>query len=153
MGPTGSGASRIVGRAFSRDLKTRVVLDALDMAIASRRPKDVTRHGDQGSRYTSRAFGRRCRAAGVRPSTGCAGDALDDAMCESAFATLESEPIDRHRFAARAEAQIALSRFTEGFHDPSRRHSSIGHPPPVEPKAALQPDRAPTGTAKPQTRP
>lgn len=70
---------RIVGWAFSHDLKTQLVLDALGMAIASRRPKDVIHHSDKGSQHTSWAFGHRCRAAGIRPSTGTAGDALDNA--------------------------------------------------------------------------
>ena len=123
---------RIVGWAFSHDLKTRLVLDALDMAVASRKPKDVIHHSDKGSQYTSWAFGHRCRAAGVRPSTGTAGDALDNAMCESFFATLECELIDRHRFATKAEAQIAVFQFIEGFYNPSRRHSSIGYMSPIE---------------------
>lgn len=123
---------RIVGWAFSHDLRTRVVLDALDMALAVRKPHKVIHHSDKGSQYTSWAFGARCRQAGVRPSTGTAGDALDNAMCESFFATLECELIDRHRFASRAEAQIAVFRFIEGFYNPSRRHSSIGYMSPAE---------------------
>lgn len=144
---------RIVGWAFSHDLKTRLVLDALDMAVASRKPRDVIHHSDKGSQYTSWAFGHRCRAAGVRPSTGTAGDALDNAMCESFFATLECELIDRHRFATKAEAQIAVFRFIEGFYNPTRRHSSIGYLSPAEFEAAHQPDRAQTGTPKPETCP
>jgi putative transposase len=61
---------RIVGWAFSADLKTRVVLDALDMALAVRKPENVIHHSDQGSQYTSLAVGNRCKDAGVRPSTG-----------------------------------------------------------------------------------
>ena len=76
---------RIVGWAFSSDLRTRVVLDALDMALAVRRPDGVIHHSDKGSQYTSLAFGDRCRQAGVRPSTGSVGDAYDNAMCESFF--------------------------------------------------------------------
>ena len=133
---------RIVGWAFSHDLKTRVVLDALDMAIMARKPKDVVHHSDKGSQYTSWAFGHRCKVAGVRPSTGTAGDALDNAMCESFFATLECELIDRHRFATRTEAQIAVFRFIEKFYNPSRRHSSIGYLSPMEFEAAHQPAHA-----------
>ena len=144
---------RIVGWAFSHDLKTRLVLDALDMAIASRKPKDVIHHSDKGSQYTSWAFGHRCRAAGIRPSTGTAGDALNNAMCESFFATLECELIDRHRFTSKAEAQIAVFRFIEGFYNPSRRHSSIGYLSPAKFEAAHQANRAPTGTPKPETCP
>jgi putative transposase len=68
---------RIVGRSFSADLKTRVVLDALDMALAARKPESVIHHSDRGSQYTSVAFGNRCKEAGVRPSTGSVGDAYD----------------------------------------------------------------------------
>jgi len=81
---------RIVGWAFSSDLRTRVVLDALDMALAVHKPDGVIHHSDKGSQYTSLAFGDRCRQAGVRPSTGSVGDAYDNAMCESFFATLDA---------------------------------------------------------------
>ena len=144
---------RIVGWAFSNDLKTRLVLDALDMAVAARKPKDVIHHSDKGSQYTSWAFGHRCRAAGIRPSTGTAGDALDNAMCKSFFATLECELIDRHRFATKAEARIAVFRFIEGFYNPSRRHSSIGYVSPIEFEATHQPNHAPTSTSKLETCP
>jgi putative transposase len=119
-------------------------------ASPSRKPKDAIHHSDEGSQYTSWAFGLRCRAAGIRPSTATAGDALDDAMCESFFATLECELIDRHRSATKAEAQIAAFGFVEGFSNPSRRRSSIGHLPPNEFEAAHQPDHAQTDTPKPQ---
>ncbi len=52
---------QIVGWAFSTDLKTRVVLDALDMALETRRLDDVTHHSDRGSQCTSLAFGNRCQ--------------------------------------------------------------------------------------------
>ena len=71
------------------------MLDALDMAIAVRKPGNVIHHSDKGSQYTSLAFGNRCKEAGVRPSTGSVGDAYDNAMCESFFATLECELLDR----------------------------------------------------------
>ncbi len=68
------------------------------MAIRQRYPLGVIHHSDQGSQYTSLEFGRRCREAGVRPSMGSVGDAYDNALCESFFATLECELIDRHHF-------------------------------------------------------
>jgi len=123
---------RIVGWAFSADLKTRVVLDALDMALATRRPEGVIHHSDRGSQYTSVAFGNRCKEAGVRPSTGSVGDAYDNAMCESFFATLECELIDRNRFRSMSEARIAVFFFIEGFYNPSRRHSALGYLSPIE---------------------
>src|SRR5437870_9741797 len=82
---------RIVGWAMANHVRTELVLDALGMAIGQRQPTDVIHHSDQGSQYTSLAFGGRCREAGVRPSMGSVGDAYDNAMCESFFATLECE--------------------------------------------------------------
>jgi putative transposase len=74
---------RIVGCSMATTLATRLLLDALNMALAVPRPKGVIHHSDQGSQYTSIEFGHRCREAGVRPSTGSVGDAYDNAMCES----------------------------------------------------------------------
>jgi putative transposase len=123
---------RIVGWSMSTALASRIVLDALDMAIATRRPKGVIHHSDQGSQYTSIAFGQHCHEAGVHPSMGSVGDAYDNAMCESFFATLECELLARHRFATQAEARTAVFTFIEGFYNRRRRHSSIGYLSPVE---------------------
>ena len=97
-----------------------------------RGPKGVIHHSDQGSQYTSIEFGYRCREAGVRPSMGSVGDAYDNAMCESFFATLECELLDRRRFKTQAEARIAVFEFIEGFYNPRRRHSSIGYLSPID---------------------
>src|SRR5215469_16574795 len=104
-----------------------VVLDACNMALTSRRPRDVIHHSDQGSQYTSIEFGQRCREAGVRPSMGSVGDAYDNATCESFFATLECELLERQRFKTQTEARSAVFAFIEGFYNPRRRHSSIGY--------------------------
>ena len=122
---------RIVGWSMATTLAKQLVLDALNMALATRRPRDVIHHSDQGSQYTSIEFGRRCRDAGVRPSMGSVGDAYDNAMCESFFATLECELLDRCRFKTQAEARRAVVEFIEGFYTPRRRHSSIGYLSPV----------------------
>jgi transposase InsO family protein len=76
---------RIVGWSMATTLATRLVVDALNMALATRRPQGVIHHSDQGSQYTSIEFGHRCREAGVRPSIGSVGDAYDNAICESFF--------------------------------------------------------------------
>jgi putative transposase len=123
---------RVIGWSMSTTLAMQVVLDALNMAVAKRRPKDVIHHSDQGSQYTSIAFGLRCREAGVRPSMGSVGDAYDNAMCESFFATLECELLARCRFKTQAEARNEVFAFIEGFYNPRRRHSSIGYLSPVE---------------------
>jgi putative transposase len=140
--PTGSGflylavvldvfSRRIVGWAMAGHLRTELVLAALDMAIAQRKPTGVVHHSDHGCQYTSLAFGARCREAGVRPSLGSVGDCFDNAMCESFFATLECELLDRRRFATKAEARMALFYFIEGWYNPRRRHSALGYDSPV----------------------
>ena len=118
---------RIVGWSMATTLARQLVLDALNMALATRRPRSVIHHSDQGSQYTSIEFGRRCREAGVRPSMGSVGDAYDNAMCESFFATLECELLARCRFKTQGEARSAVFAFIEGFYNPRRRHSSIGY--------------------------
>jgi putative transposase len=123
---------RVVGWAMANHLRTSLVLDALEMAIGQRRPGDVIHHSDQGSQYTSIAFGNRCHEAGVRPSMGSVGDAYDNALCESFFATLECELIDRRRFRSQAEARIAVFTFIEGWYNPRRRHSALDYLSPVD---------------------
>ena len=108
-----------------------MVLDALDMALWQRRPNVVIHHSDHGSQYTSIEFGKRCREAGVRPSMGSVGDAYDNAMAESFFATLECELLDRRRFKTQAEARIAVFEFIEGLYNPRRRHSSLRYLSPI----------------------
>ena len=66
---------RVVGWAMANHLRAELVLDALNMALGQRRPREVIHHSDQGSQYTSLAFGKRCKEAGVRPSMGSVGDA------------------------------------------------------------------------------
>ena len=133
---------RIVGWSMATTLATQLVLDALNMALAARRPNGVIHHSDQGSQYASVAFGHRCREAGVRPSMGSVGDAYDNAMCESFFATLECELLDQRRFKTPAEARIAVFDFIEGFYNPRRRHSSLGYLSPIdfERQLAANPD-------------
>ena len=122
---------RVIGWAMETHLRTELVLAALDMAVAQRRPTDVIHHSDQGCQYTSVAFGKRCREAGVRPSMGSVGDAYDNALCESFFATLECELLDRHRFRTQVEARLAIFDFIEGWYNPRRRHSSLDYLSPI----------------------
>jgi putative transposase len=123
---------RIVGWSMATTLHMQVVLDALNMALSQRRPSGVIHHSDHGSQYTSIEFGKRCREAGVRPSMGSVGDAYDNAMAESFFATLECELLDRRRFKTQAEARMAVFEFIEGFYNARRRHSSLGYLSPIE---------------------
>lgn len=122
---------RIVGWSMANHLKTELVLAALDMAIAQRRPQAVIHHSDRGCQYTSYGFGKRCREAGIVPSMGSVGDAYDNAMAESFFATLEREVLNRRRFRSQAEARMAIFQWLEGWYNPHRRHSSLGYLSPI----------------------
>ncbi len=122
---------RIVGWMMDTHLRTELVLDALDMALAQRRPNRVIHHSDRGCQYTSYAFGKRCQEMGVMPSMGSVGDAYDNAMAESFFATLEREVLDRRRFKTHAEARMAIFEWLEGWYNPHRRHSSLGYLSPI----------------------
>ena len=122
---------RIVGWATSSNMHTQLVLDALNMAIWRREPVDVVHHSDQGTQYTSIAFGSRCREANIRPSMGSVGDCYDNAMCESFNATLECELLDRHRFRTHKEAELAIFDFIEGWYNLHRRHSALGYRSPA----------------------
>jgi len=122
---------KVVGWATANHLRTELVLDALDMAVGQRRPRGVIHHSDQGSQYTSLAFGKRCREAGIRPSMGSVGDAYDNALCESFFAILECELLARRRFASHAEARMATFSFIEAWYNPARLHSSLGYRSPM----------------------
>jgi putative transposase len=123
---------RVVGWSMAGHLRTELVLDALNMALGQRRPAKVIHHSDQGTQYTSIAFGARCREARVRPSMGSVGDCFDNAMCESFFATLECELLDRRRFNNQVEARVAIFEFLEGWYNPHRRHSALDYLSPVE---------------------
>ena len=123
----------VVGWSMAGHLRTELIIDALDMALW-RRPaaSGVIFHSDRGTQYTSLAFGRRCRQAGILASMGSVGDAYDNAVAESFFATLETELIDRHSWRTRADARLAVFDFIEAWYNPHRRHSFIGQLSPAE---------------------
>ncbi len=122
---------RVVGWAMADHMRQELVIDALNMAIFRRKPLAVVHHSDQGSQYTSIAFGQRCKSAGIRPSMGSRGDCYDNAMCESFNATLECELLVKHRFRTQHEAEAAVFDFIESWYNPHRRHSSLGYLSPI----------------------
>jgi putative transposase len=123
----------VVGWSMAGHMRTELISDALDMALARRRPSaGLIHHSDRGSQYTSLAFGRRCREAGIAQSMGSTGDAYDNAMAESFFASLETELLDRTSFRTRADARLAVFDYIEVFYNRQRRHSAVGHLSPVE---------------------
>ena len=122
---------RVVGWAMAAHLRTELVIEALEMGIAQRRPEAVVHHSDQGCQYTSLAFGARCREWGVARSMGSVGDCFDNAVAESFFATLECELLDRTRLSTHAEARAAVFEFVEGWYNTRRRHSALGYLSPL----------------------
>jgi putative transposase len=123
---------RIVGWSMANRLHTELVLDALEMAVRVRRPEDVIHHSDQGCQYTSVAFGARCRELGVRPSMGSVGDAYDNALCETFFATLESELLARIGLLTAQAVRREVFTFIEGWYNPRRRHSALNYMSPSD---------------------
>jgi putative transposase len=131
---------RVVGWAMADHLRAELVVDALEMALWNRRPAPgLVHHSDHGSQYTSLAFGRRCRQAGIAVSMGSVGDCYDNALAESFFATLECELVDRSRWRTHGEARIAVFDFIEGFSNPRRRHSALAYLSPAEHERRYQP--------------
>ena len=126
-----SFSRRVVGWAMAGHLRAKLVLDALDMAGKQRNPEETTRHSDQGTPCTAIDFGQRCRAEGVGPSMESQGDCYDNAMCESVFATLECELIERESFSDRPEARLSVFTFIEGWYNPDRLHSALDYQSPA----------------------
>lgn len=122
---------KVVGWAFGDRMTSDLVLNALNMALLTRKPASVIHHSDQGSQYTSIAFGQRCEQMGVRPSMGNVGDAYDNAMAESFFATLECELIDRRSWQTKQAARLAIFTWIETWYNPHRRHSALNYQSPI----------------------
>ena len=124
---------KVVGWAMAPHLRTELVVDALEMAISRRRPRPgLVHHSDQGTQYTSLAFGRRLREAGVLASMGAVGTAYDNAVVESFFGTLKTELVHRSWFATRQQVRSAIFEWIEVFYNRQRRHSTLGQLSPAE---------------------
>ena len=123
----------VVGWAFAERFTAELVLAALDMALWNRQPAEgVIHHSDHGSQYTSLAFGQGLEQAGVLGSMGSVGDALDNAVAESFFATLQTELLDRYEWPTRQSLRSAMFEFLHVFYNRQRRHSTLGYLSPVE---------------------
>jgi putative transposase len=124
---------KVVGWSMANNLKTELVLDALNMAIYTRRPSPgLIHHSDRGSQYTSVEFGGRLREEGLVPSMGSVADAYDNSMAESFVSTLKRELIHRHSWPSRRRVRTAIFEYIEGFYNTRRRHSALGHLSPSE---------------------
>lgn len=117
----------IVGWSMATHMRSTLVVDALRMALARRRPPPgLIHHSDHGSQYVSLAFGRAARQAGIAVSMGSRGDAYDNAVAETFFATLKKELVNRRPWPTRLELQTAVFEYIEAFYNRRRRHSTLG---------------------------
>src|SRR4051794_1264864 len=124
---------RIVGWALADRLRAELVVDALEMAVARRRPDvGLVHHSDRGSQFTSLIFTRRCRSVGIDVSMGSRGDCFDNAVLESFHATLKKDLIHRRSWPTKAEARSAVFDYIEAFYNRRRRHSLLGMRSPVD---------------------
>jgi putative transposase len=118
---------RIVGWSMADHMRTELVTDALQMALAQRRPEPgLIWHSDQGSQFVSLAFGQQARAAGIAQSMGSKGDCFDNAIAESFFATLKKELIHGRSWPTKAELRTEIFEYIEVFFNRRRRHSTLG---------------------------
>lgn len=143
--PTGEGkvylatvidaySRRVVGWSIADHMRSELVVDAVQMAIWRRRPPDgkTIAHSDHGAQYTSWAFGRRLRAAGLLGSMGSIGDCFDNSVAESFFGTLQLELLDEHRWDTRQQLGLAIFDWIEAWYNPRRRHSYCQMLSPVD---------------------
>ena len=123
---------KVVGWAMGGRQTAFLARSALDMALQARAAQGVIFRFDHGSQFTALVFTSRCEPASVLQSMGGVGSCYDNAMAESFFATIECELLRRTPFATREEAATGIFRFLEGFYNPQRRHSALGHLSPNE---------------------
>jgi putative transposase len=124
---------KVVGWSMATHLRTELVVDALQMAIARRKPSPgLVHHSDRGVQYTSLSFGKRLEDEGLLPSMGRVGSAYDNALAESFVATLKTELLYLSSWPTRQIVRTAVFEYIECFYNTRRRHSSLGHLSPTE---------------------
>ena len=125
---------RVVGWSIADHIRSELVVDAVQMAIWRRQPPEgqVIAHSDHGSTYTSWAFGRRLRSAGLLGSMGSIGDCFDNSVAESFFGSLQLELLDEHRWHTRDQLAVAIFDWIEAWYNPRRRHSYCKMLSPVD---------------------
>jgi len=123
---------RVVGWAMADHLRAELALDALAMALGSRRPAaGLIHHTDRGAQYTAVAYQEALVARGITTSMSRAGDCYDNAMAGSFFATLKAELVDTRPWPTRQTARQALFEWIEVFYNRQRSHSALGYQTPV----------------------
>ncbi len=129
---------KIVGWAIDSKQDSTLVVNALDMALHARTPAPGgIVHADHGVQFTSWAFTQKIRSAGLLPSFGTVGDALDNAMMESFWSSMQIELLNRKKWKTRIELANAIFEYIEVFYNRRRRHSSLGYQTPTDFELAL----------------
>ena len=122
---------RIVGWATSDRMKADLAITALKRALILRQPaQGIIHHSDRGSQYCSGDYQKLLKDHGILPSMSGKGNCYDNAMVETVFKTIKSELIWRTLWQSRAQAEIAIGRYIDGFYNPVRRHSALGYKSP-----------------------
>ena len=123
---------RIVGWSMADHMRAEIVVGALEMAVARRKPPPgPVHHSDQGSQYVALTFGHAAGDAGIDVSMGSVGDRYDNAVSESLFATLKKDLINRRSWPTRAELRGEVFSYIEEFYNPIRLHSRLGYLSPT----------------------
>lgn len=134
----------VVGWSMSEAMTSRLVVDALEMALARRLKGSsaLVAHSDRGSQYASEHYQRRLGDERITCSMSRRGDCWDNAPMESFFASLKKELVHHEDYATRDQARASIFEYIEAFYNRVRRHSSLGYVAPAEyERAHNQPDR------------
>jgi transposase InsO family protein len=123
---------RIVGRSMGSRIDSRLVVDALEMAVSRRLPGEgMVAHSDRGSQYASERYQRALAGHGIACSRSRRANCWDNAPMESFFASPKKELVHGEKYATREEARASLFEYIEVFYDRVRRHSSLGYMSPA----------------------
>ena len=124
---------RVVGWSMDTHLDRMLALDALGMALRTRRPEaGLIHHSDRGVQYASAEYQGRLRERGIVCSMSRKGDCWDNAVAESFFSTLKAELVHRNDYVSRSQAHASVFEYIEVFYNGRRRHSALGYVSPVE---------------------
>jgi putative transposase len=117
----------IVGWSMAEHMESRLVVDALDMAVRRRVPGDgLLAHSDRGSQYASDHYQRLLGRHGIACSMSGVAQCWDNAPVESFFASLKKELVHHEKYSTRQEAKASIFDYIEAFYNRVRRHSSLG---------------------------
>ena len=124
---------QIVGWSMSDRIDSRLVVDALEMAVSHRVPAaGLMAHSDRGSQYASEHYQQHLSEHGITCSMSRRGNCWDNAPMESFFASLKKELVYAEDYATRDQARASLFEYIEMFYNRVRRHSSLGYKSPTE---------------------